>query len=129
MKRVIVMNLLIVLFSIGAANAQKAEVLYFKADLGCCQARTCDFIEKQVKQVVKENYKNDDVVFRQVKLADKANAELVKKHKAKSQTVVIVNTQGSEKVTDVTSIVKQYSRSKDKDELEDKLITAIKETL
>ncbi len=129
MKRLIFALFVFALFAFSA-NAQKAEVIYFKANLGCCQARSCNAIEGDIKAIVEKNFSSDKVTFRQVLLADEANKDLVAKHNAKSQTVVIVSTKKKkETAIDVSDIIRKYARSQSKDGLEGELLAKINEAL
>jgi hypothetical protein len=129
MKKTLVL-ISIVLFTGLAAVAQKAEVLYFKANLACCKAKACDALEKDVKAIVEKNFTKEKVVFTEVRLSDEANKALVEKHNAKSQTVVmVVKKRKSEKVIDLTELVQQYSRSIDKDAVEKEFVAKINEGL
>jgi hypothetical protein len=120
----------IVLFTGLAAFAQKAEVLYFKANLTCCQAKACDALEKDVQAIVEKNFTRAKVVFREVKLSDEANKTLVDKHNAKSQTVVmVVKKRKSEKVIELTDLVQKYSRSSEKADVEKEFVAKINEGL
>jgi RNA polymerase-interacting CarD/CdnL/TRCF family regulator len=113
-----------------ASMAQKAEVLYFKADLACCQAKACNALEGEVKAIVEKNFNGETVVFKEVKLTDEGNKDLVAKHNAKSQTVVIVsNRKKKETVVDVSDIIRAYSRNQNKEELEKQLLAKINETM
>ncbi len=116
---------------IGAsAFAQKAEVLYFKAELGCCQARACNALESDVKSIIESHFNDRDVQFVTVKISDEANMELVEKHNAKSQTVVItVKKRRRETIVDLSDIVSAYSRNRDKETLEKELIAKISEVI
>jgi hypothetical protein len=116
---------------IGLATfAQKTEVLYFKADLACCQARACNALEGDVKAVVEKNFNGETVVFKEIKLADPNNKELIEKYNAKSQTVVIVtHKKKKETFVDVTDIVRNYSRFKNKEELEKNFVAKINESM
>ena len=115
-----------VLISIGTM-AQKAEVLYFKAELPCCPGRACNDLEADVKAAIEKNFKPNDVVFKQVRIADDNNKPLVDNHKARSQTVVIVAKNGT--TLDISDIVRNYNRSKNKVELENNLLAKINETI
>jgi DNA-binding protein YbaB len=130
MKRSIVFLMVIALFTGIEGIAQKAEVLYFKANLACCQARSCDAIESDVKAAVEKSFTNGEVLFKVLKLADAANKELVEKYHAKSQTVVVVATK-KKKVTsvDISDIVRDYSRNRNKDLLEQNLIAKVNECM
>jgi len=108
--------------------AQKTEVLYFKANLPCCPGRACNALETDVKSFIESNFNNETVVFKQVKISDEANAELVTKHNARSQTVVIVTKENNSAI-DVSDIVKKYSRNKNKEEFEGKLVAKINESI
>jgi hypothetical protein len=120
----------ILVFATTSLLAQKAEVLYFKAELACCQAKACNAIEEVVKEVVEKNFNGEAVSFKEVKLADEANKELVDKHNAKSQTVVIISKKKKkETVVDVSDIVRSYSRNQNKEELEKQLVAKINETI
>jgi hypothetical protein len=121
-------SILITLLAFLAINmaAQKTttsvEVLYFKAELSCCKARACNALGADVNKVIKNNFTDKKVVFKEVKLADAENAELVKKHNAKSQTLVLIATKKSkETVVDVSEIVTAYARSNNFDDFQTKL--------
>ena len=112
------------------AFAQKAEVIYFKADLGCCRERACNALEKDIKSIIESHFNERDVQFVTVKISDDANKELVEKHNAKSQTVVITaKKRRSETTVDVSDIVRAYSRNRDKTELEKELIAKINDII
>jgi hypothetical protein len=128
-------NLLLVLvsfFLIHAATAQKTaskvEVLYFKANLSCCQAKACNNLESTIKEIVEENFSSQEVIFKTVAIADEANASLVAKYNAKSQTVVMVNTKKN-KSLDVSDIVRQYLRDGDKTVFSKSLVEKAKTTI
>jgi hypothetical protein len=123
--------ILAALMLIGIASvAQKVEVIYFKAELACCKAKACNALEEEVKAVVEKNFASDKVAFSEVKLADEQNKELVEKHNAKSQTVVIVSKKRKKEIViDVSDIVRNFSRSQNKTEFEKELVTKINEIL
>jgi hypothetical protein len=128
--RKILLAVAIVTLSSIASIAQKAEVLYFKANLGCCQARACSAVEGEVKQIIESNFSADKVLFNTVMIADEQNKYLVEKHSAKSQTVVIVaKKKKKEIIIDVSDIIRNYNRNKSKEELETQLIAKINESL
>jgi hypothetical protein len=130
MKRSIVFLMVIALFTGIEGIAQKAEVLYFKANLACCQARSCDAIESDVKAAVEKSFTNGEVLFKVLKLADAANKELVEKYHAKSQTVVVVATKRKKETSvDISDIVRDYSRNRNKDLLEQNLIAKVNECM
>ena len=120
----------VILFIGLAASAQKTEVIYFKAELACCQATACNSLESDVKAVIESHYKSGDVQFTAVKISDQANKALVEKYNAKSQTVVIVSkTKKSETVMDVSDVVRNYSRTRDKANLEKDLLAKLTECM
>lgn len=123
---VLIMTLLLGL----SASAQKAEVMYFKADLACCRERACNALESDVKAILESNFKNGDIKFSTVKISDEANKALVEKHNARSQTVVIVsNGRRNETVVDASDIVRNYSRNRDKATLEKELLAKVSECI
>lgn len=101
------------------AQTPKAEVLYFKANLPCCQGKACNLLEADVRSVVQKLYPNSEVEFRVIRLADETNKPLIDKFNAKSQTVVIVgkNKKG-EKSMDISDIVRNYNMNKNMAEFE-----------
>lgn len=129
MKKVlIVFGTLLIAFS--SLKAQKAEVLYFKANLSCCQAKACNEVENIIKTIIETNFDAKKVVFKEVLIADESNKELVEKHNAKSQTVVVITKKRkSETAVDISDIVRSYSRSKDEEILKNDLIAKITECI
>ncbi|MBS4012667.1 MAG: hypothetical protein KGZ97_02745 [Bacteroidetes bacterium] len=128
--RKILLAVAIVTISSVASIAQKAEVLYFKANLACCPARACSELEGEVKQIIESNFSADKVTFKAVMISDEQNKDLVEKHNAKSQTVVIVaKKKKNETVIDVSDIIRDYNRNKSKEELKTKLIAKINDSL
>ena len=107
-----------------AVQAQKVEVLYFKADLPCCPGRACDQVESLIKEIVESNYGDKGVVFKQVKISDEVNKSLVEKHKARSQTVVVVS---GNRASDASQIITAYSRTRNRANLEKDLKALIDE--
>jgi hypothetical protein len=129
MKNLII-ALFLTMFASNAVFAQKAEVIYFKAELSCCQAKSCNALEGVVKEIVEKNFKSETVNFKEVKLADESNKELIEKHNAKSQTVVIVaKKKKKETVIDVSDIIRTYSRNQNRDDLEKQLLAKINESM
>ncbi len=123
MKKTVILFLLSII-SLGAFA--QTEILYFKAQLPCCQATACNNLEGVVKAIVEKNYPDGDVVFKQISLTDTENKELIDKYSAKSQTVVIVNTKKKKETsTDVSAVVRAYARSNDKDAFEKELVEKI----
>ena len=119
------------LMLIGLATmAQKAEVLYFKAELPCCQAKACDALEADIKAMVEKKFNAETVIFKEIKLADAANKDIIEKHKAKSQTLVVVSKNNkNETVVDVSNLIRKYSRNQNKAEFESELIAKINESI
>lgn len=110
------------------SHAQKAEILYFKAELPCCRARACDALEADIKSIVEKNFSKESIVFKQIKLADEANKDLIDKYKAKSQTVMaIINQKKNQGSIDLSDIVRNYTRTGNKSEFEKELVAKIKE--
>ncbi|ASB49236.1 hypothetical protein [Alkalitalea saponilacus] len=128
MKKLILISA-IALMSGMAVMAQKAEVLYFKAQLGCCVARACDMLQNDIKTMVESNFDASEVVFKEVRLADPSNAELVQKFNARSQTVVVVRNGDSEKFKDISTEVRNYLRFRDREEFESTLVASVNENL
>lgn len=125
------MSILGMMLFIGlTASAQKAEVMYFKADLACCKATACNTLESDVKAVIENHFKTGDVQFTSVKISDQENKQLIDKYQAKSQTVVVVSkSKKSETVVDVSDIVRNYSRNRDKANLEKELLAKVSECM
>jgi len=111
--------LMLSVFTFGQSAKKNIEVLYFKANLACCKAKACDALQKDVESAVTNYSSKENIGFRVVKLVDAANKDLVEKYQAKSQTVVIVKTKGKkETFADVSDIVQEYSKTKNKDQFE-----------
>lgn len=95
-------------------KAESVEVLYFKAQLACCRAKACDALEKDVQKAVETNFKAQGVTFKEIKIEDPNNADLIKKYNARSQTVVIVsNNRSDDNALDVSQLVARFSRNRD----------------
>lgn len=107
----------------GTTYGQKVEVLYFKANLSCCQARSCNQLEGEIKSLIEKQFGSDEVSFKTVKLSDKESKSLVSKYKAKSQTVVIVR---NDKTLDISDLVASYSKASDKKKAGQKILDKIK---
>ncbi len=130
MKKIILISALFVLVSLSA-TAQKIEVLYFKAQLSCCQATACNTLESDIQTLVSNKYDSKDVVFKEVKLADEANKTLVETYSAKSQTVVLVRYKKGKAVkhTDISQDVKRFQFDANAQTFEAVLDAKIKELL
>ncbi len=129
MKNLFLITLVTMLFTTPLL-AQKAEVLYFKAQLACCHARACNNLENQVKGIVESNFENGDVVFKSILITDANNAELVQKYNARSQTVVVVPLRKRKaEVVDATDMVRLFSRNRNQEEFEKNFIGEIKKII
>lgn len=131
MKKSIVL-FVIIMFSGMLLNAQssknKIEVLYFKANLCACKAKSCNALEADIKNIISENFPDSSVILTEVKLADTTNNALIAKYKAQSQTVVIVtNKKKKEFSIDVSDIVKAFVQNQNKETLKQELIAKIDE--
>ena len=115
----------------GTSFGQKAEMLYFKANLACCKARACNQLESNLKSIVENNFSNDEAAFRRVKIANTQNKALVNKYDAKSQTVIIVVDRmiGKDKTFDISDMVARYNRSRDKKTDENEIVDKINSVL
>jgi hypothetical protein len=131
MKKKIVFFAFIMLsvFTLSAQSKKgKIEVLYFKANLCACRAKSCNALENDIKTLVVKNYPDSSVVVKEIKLSDDANKVLVEKYKAQSQTVIIVKKKKNNDFSmDVSDIVKTYAQDQNKDLLERQLKSKIDE--
>ena len=127
MKKLLVISVTILMtLTVLAASPKKGvEVLYFKAQLSCCQARACNTLENDIKTLIAANFDASKVTFTEVLLADTKNKALIEQYKAKSQTVVVVNAK-KKKTIDVSDLVRTYLRNGDKATFEKELIQKIK---
>jgi hypothetical protein len=134
MKKIILL-LTMVLFALTATTVARqkkvpAEVLYFKASLACCKAKACNALEANVKSIVEKNWADGSVTFRQVKLSDTLNNELIKRYNAQSQTLIIVVTKGkTETSTDLSAILRYFVSTNDTAKFEKELIDNINEAI
>jgi len=102
-----------------ATQAQKAEFLYFKADLACCKAKACNTLEADIKALIEKNYPKGEVVFKSVKISDEANKDLVAKHNASSQTcILVVKKKKGDIYYDMSDLVKKYLIAQPDDKLQ-----------
>ncbi|HKK68428.1 MAG TPA: hypothetical protein VJ946_09450 [Bacteroidales bacterium] len=116
--------------STGIAQQNNAEVLFFKAELSCCKARACEQLEKDIKSIVEENFSDNELTFRSVKIADKENKALVGKYDAKSQSVVVVTDKsGEEKFIDISDLVARYQKNQNKESVKKEIVKKIKTIL
>jgi hypothetical protein len=126
MKKLIFMMALTII-GLSAVTAQKAEVLYFKANLACCKARACAGVQQDVQSILKSNFTEKELVYKTVQLEDAANKSLVEKHKARSQTVVlVVKKRRGETVVDLSDLVRKYQRDRNKADFEKAMVARVK---
>jgi len=127
MKKLLVISVTILMtLTVLAASPKKGvEVLYFKAQLSCCQARACNTLENDIKTLIAANFDASKVTFTEVLLADAKNKALIEEYKAQSQTVDVVNAK-KKKTMDVSDLVRTYLRNGDKATFEKELIQKIK---
>ncbi len=132
MKKISFLLLLsFVIMAAGASAKEKknsVEVLYFKANLACCKARACNALEGKVKEIIEKNWTDGSVTFRQVKLSDSANIDLVKKYNAQSQTLVLVKS-GKKKDTslDISRMLQDYAKTNDVKKFESEFTSKVNE--
>lgn len=133
MKNIFLSSLVLIVLSVSlfAQNKDtKVEILYFKAQLSCCQAKACNALGADVQKVIDNNFKNKNVSFREIKLNETANADLIKTYNAKSQTVVLISTKkGKTNSVDVSDIVSQYAKNNDFEAFQKKLTEKISQLL
>jgi hypothetical protein len=134
MKKILFILLLAIIAGTATTFAQQKkggiEVLYFKANLACCKARACNTLESQVKGIIEKNWADGSVTFRQVKLSDTLNNELIKKYNAQSQTLVIVKTKKKKATSvDASSILQEFARNNDAAAFEKNLIGKVNEVI
>lgn len=120
---IIIIALFVSLTAMSQSSTKKVEVLYFKAQLSCCQAKACNNLENTAKEIVTRNFSSDKVVFKTIIIADQANSELVKKYNAKSQTFIIVK---NKKSIDLSKDLAKFARDNDKEAFEKTVVSQIK---
>jgi len=126
MKKLMLL-MVVTIFAVTTLTAQKAEVLYFKANLACCKARACVSLQKEVQGIIEANFPAKDLVYKTVQLEEAANKQLVEKHKARSQTLVlVVKKRRGETVVDLSDLVRKYQRDRNKADFEKELVARIK---
>jgi anti-sigma28 factor (negative regulator of flagellin synthesis) len=126
MKKLMLL-MVVTIFAVTTLTAQKAEVLYFKANLACCKARACAGLQKEVQGIIEANFTAKDLVYKTVQLEEAANKQLVEKHKARSQTLVlVVKKRRGETVVDLSDLVRKYQRDRNKADFEKELVARIK---
>lgn len=108
MKKILIVLVAALLYSFSS-SAQKAEFLYFKAELACCKAKACNSLEGDIKTMLEANYPKGNVVFKTIKIADEVNNELVTKYNAKSQTcILVVKKKKGDLYYDMSELAKKY---------------------
>lgn len=113
------------------SKKQSSEVLFFKAKLCGCKAKSCNALENDIKTIIEKNINDKKITFRTISIADEANKELVEKYNAKSQTTILVTKKKKkEEFTDISDLVQEFSVKKNKEEFEkalkEKIDSAIK---
>jgi len=134
MKKIILISLVAMLAISGTlfaqSNKKSADVLYSKANLCPCKAKSCNALEGNIKSVIEKDFPKGNVNFKVVKLADEANKELVDKYNALSQTVVIVSKKKKKEVSvDVSDLVNTYAKDNDQAKFETAFTSKINESL
>jgi hypothetical protein len=82
----------------------------------------------QGKKIVDKSWTDGSVTFRQVKLSDSTNTELVKKYNAQSQTLVLVKTNKKKEVSmDISAILQEYAKTNDAQKFETEFTAKINE--
>lgn len=120
--------MLTVIMLFAQSGKGKVEVLYFKANLACCKARSCNALSGDIQMIIQKNFADSSVTFKEIILADEANKELVTKYNAQSQTVVLLKIKKKQETSiDVSDIVKTYVQNQNKEILEQSLLAKITE--
>lgn len=132
MKKIpfLLMLAFVVMTTIATAREKKSsiEVLYFKANLACCKARACNALEGKVKEIVDKNWADGSVTFRQVKLNDSTNTDLVKKYRAQSQSLILVRTNKKKEASlDISAILQEYAKTNDAQKFETEFTAKVNE--
>jgi hypothetical protein len=132
MKKIpfLLMLTFVMMATMASAKEKKnaIEVLYFKANLACCKAKACNALEGKVKEIVDKNWTDGSVTFRQVKLSDSTNKELIKKYNAQSQTLILVKTNKKKAASlDIYVILHEFAKTNDAQKFETEFIAKINE--
>ncbi len=132
MKKILVVMFLVYSTVTATTFAQQqkgtVEVLYFKTNLACCKARACNALEGKVIEVVDKNWTDGSVTFRQVKLSDSTNTDLVKKYNARSQSLILIKTNKKKKASlDISAILQEYAKTNDTQKFETEFTAKINE--
>ena len=134
MKKTLLILFLAIIAGTATTFAQQKkggiEVLYFKANLACCKARACNTLEIQVKGIIEKNWTDGSVVFRQVKLSDTLNNELINRYHAQSQTLIIEKTTKKKVISrDATSMLQEFAKTNDAVTFETNLTGMVNEVI
>lgn len=134
MKKIILMLFLAFFTATGIGFAQQkkvaAEVLYFKASQSGSKAKTSNALEARVRAIVEKNWPDGKVVFRQVRLDDPLNRDLVKQYNAQSQSLVIVVTKKDvETSTNISALLRDFVMKNDTAKFEAELTGLIREAI
>ncbi len=126
MKKIFSAGILILSLSLSTL-AQKAEVLYFKDVIPvCCMARSCDNLEATIKKIVEDNFSQDKVLFRVVRIRHEDNKDLVEQLNPRSQSVFITDLSNKNvESIDADATVRNYTRTRDLKTLESELLLMI----
>jgi adenylate kinase family enzyme len=122
---IIILSLVVSIGAMAQTSSKKIEVLYFKANLSCCQARACQNLENITKEIITNNFPANEVVFKTVALTDEVNKKLVDTYNAKSQTLIILNNK-KKKFVNLSASLAKYARDNDKASYEKDLLSNIK---
>ena len=130
MKKILLSLSFILIALFSYSQSAPVEVLFFKTNLTCCAAHSCNTLVGDVKKTIETNFSSKKVVFKEINLKEEKNKELVKKFSAKHQNVfVVVTKKGKETILNITDLVAEYNSDKNYSEFEKKLKTLIKKQL
>ena len=130
MKKIFLSLSFLLIALISYAQTAPVEVLFFKTQLSCCAAKTCNALTEDVKKAVETNFNAKKVVFKEIAIKEEKNKALVKKYNANHQNMfVVVTKKGKETVINVTDLVADFSSNKDYATFEKKLKGIIKKQL
>lgn len=130
MKKILLSLSFILIALFSHAQSAPIEVLFFKTQLSCCAAHSCNTLVEDVKKTIETNFSSKKVVFKEINIKEEKNKELVKKFNAKHQNVfVVVTKKGEETIINITDLVAEYNSDKNYVEFEKKLKTLIKKQL
>jgi hypothetical protein len=108
----------------------RTEIYFFRADVCNCQDMDCNYLVDEVKKLIEAKFSGKRVNFKEIKLDEESNAGLIKKYRARSQTVILVSyIKGKETSKDISQIVKEYAFSNDFPKFEKEFTSAVKSSL